>query len=253
MSSPRTISSTHCGAKASRHGSCHQLGHRLPAGVHAHRGIDPVNPEQLRTAPASSRRKWSRAGVGRRWDSGLDRAVVQPRWAAAVAIVRGAEHRQADRGDRGGPKLPRSSQLGNLDTARDIMDVRDTVRAYRAMMQSAKPGVPYNVCSGTPVSIRDAGRPVRVEGARADRVDAGPATLRPNDMPIVLGDRTPHSRRYRMVAANSARADGRRSAGVLAPADRLTNGRFSARAATIARLPRHAARHGELHLDVANK
>ena len=47
--------------------------------------------------------------------------------------------------------------MGNLESQRDIMDVRDTVRAYQAMMQSAKPGVPYNVSSGTPVPVRDAG------------------------------------------------------------------------------------------------
>ena len=80
--------------------------------------------------------------------------------------------------------------LGNVDTERDIMDVRDTVRAYRALMQSATPGIPYNVCSGTPVAIR---RLVElfVSKARVQiTLTQDPARLRPNDTPIVLGDRS---------------------------------------------------------------
>ena len=35
------------------------------------------------------------------------------------------------------------------------MDVRDTVRAYLAMMAAAEPGVPYNVCGGRAIRIGD--------------------------------------------------------------------------------------------------
>ena len=84
----------------------------------------------------------------------------------------------------------RSLEMGNLDSLRDIMDVRDTVRAYRALMQAATPGMPYNVCSGTPVAIRTL---VELFVARARvpiEVTQDPSRLRPNDTPIVLGDRT---------------------------------------------------------------
>ena len=43
--------------------------------------------------------------------------------------------------------------VGNLDPRRDLMDVSDTVRAYRAMMVSASPGVVYNVCRGEAIAI----------------------------------------------------------------------------------------------------
>src|SRR5918994_286772 len=43
--------------------------------------------------------------------------------------------------------------MGNMAAERDIMDVRDTVRGYVAMMRHATPGIPYNVCSGMPTSI----------------------------------------------------------------------------------------------------
>ena len=45
--------------------------------------------------------------------------------------------------------------VGNLDARRDLMDVRDTVRAYRLMLERAKPGDVFNVCTGTAISIRE--------------------------------------------------------------------------------------------------
>jgi len=43
---------------------------------------------------------------------------------------------------------------GNPDTRRDYTDVRDVVRAYRALAAGAEPGV-YNVCSGHPASAAE--------------------------------------------------------------------------------------------------
>lgn len=81
-------------------------------------------------------------------------------------------------------------RVGNLEPKRDIMDVRDTVRAYRAMMQSATPGVPYNVCSGRPVAVKDL-LDLFVSHARVPiRVEQDPSRLRPNDTPLILGDHT---------------------------------------------------------------
>ena len=79
--------------------------------------------------------------------------------------------------------------LGNLDSQRDIMDVRDTVKAYRALMQSATPGTPYNVCSGTAVAIRSLVDLFVAKARVPVAITQDPARLRPNDTPIVLGDR----------------------------------------------------------------
>lgn len=87
-------------------------------------------------------------------------------------------------------RRPAKLEMGNLDTQRDIMDVRDTVRAYRALMQSATPGVPYNVCSGTPVSIRALVEMFVAKARVPIAITQDPARLRPHDTPIVLGDRT---------------------------------------------------------------
>jgi GDP-4-dehydro-6-deoxy-D-mannose reductase len=81
-------------------------------------------------------------------------------------------------------------QMGNTDTQRDIMDVRDTVRAYRAMMQAAKPGVPYNVCSGIPTSIK-ALVEMFVRKARVTiTLKQDPSRFRPTDTPMIFGDRS---------------------------------------------------------------
>jgi GDP-4-dehydro-6-deoxy-D-mannose reductase len=81
-------------------------------------------------------------------------------------------------------------QMGNLSAQRDIMDVRDTVRGYRAMMRSARPGTPYNVCSGAPTSVR-ALVDLFVSRARvAISVKQDASRFRPNDTPLILGDRS---------------------------------------------------------------
>lgn len=43
--------------------------------------------------------------------------------------------------------------VGNLDSRRDFLDVKDVIRAYWHIMNKGKPGQVYNVCSGKPVKI----------------------------------------------------------------------------------------------------
>lgn len=45
--------------------------------------------------------------------------------------------------------------VGDLSTTRDFTDVRDTVRAYRALLESGAGGETYNVCSGREVGMRE--------------------------------------------------------------------------------------------------
>ena len=77
--------------------------------------------------------------------------------------------------------------VGNLDAQRDITDVRDTVRAYRALAEAGQPRRPYNVCSGRAYSMR-ALLDILVSLARVRvRVEVDPARLRPSDNPLILG------------------------------------------------------------------
>jgi GDP-4-dehydro-6-deoxy-D-mannose reductase len=79
-------------------------------------------------------------------------------------------------------------KVGNLVPSRDVMDVRDAVRAYAVIMKSGTPGTIYNVASGV-------GRPVRaiVEAlvARSQvpvRIEQDPTRFRPNDVPVLVGN-----------------------------------------------------------------
>jgi GDP-4-dehydro-6-deoxy-D-mannose reductase len=80
--------------------------------------------------------------------------------------------------------------MGNMSAERDIMDVRDTVRGYVAMMRHATPGIPYNVCSGRPTAIH-ALVDLFVSKARVPvTVTRDSSRFRPNDTPLILGDRS---------------------------------------------------------------
>jgi GDP-4-dehydro-6-deoxy-D-mannose reductase len=86
-----------------------------------------------------------------------------------------------------GLQEPRLS-LGNLDPKRDLSDVRDVVRAYIAMMMSATPGRPYNVCSGRELSIRALVEAFVTRARTSVEVVQDPALVRPNDAPLLVGD-----------------------------------------------------------------
>ena len=79
-------------------------------------------------------------------------------------------------------------KVGNLEPSRDVMDVRDAVRAYSALMKSGAPGTVYNVASGV-------ARPVRsvvdalVSRARVPvRIEQDPSRFRPSDVPVLVGN-----------------------------------------------------------------
>jgi GDP-4-dehydro-6-deoxy-D-mannose reductase len=78
-------------------------------------------------------------------------------------------------------------RLGNIDVARDLSDVRDTVRAYVAMMRAGRPAVPYNVCSGLPLPVRGVVERLVSQARVAIAIEQDPALFRPNDPPLVVG------------------------------------------------------------------
>lgn len=50
--------------------------------------------------------------------------------------------------------VPARMRTGDLSAERDFSDVRDAVRAYVLALEQGVPGEAYNICSGTPVSMR---------------------------------------------------------------------------------------------------
>ena len=79
-------------------------------------------------------------------------------------------------------------RVGNIDSRRDITDVRDTVRAYRRLVASGTPRRPYNVCSGVAYRIGDLLQQLLGLASVDIRIDVDPARLRPSDTPLLIGD-----------------------------------------------------------------
>jgi GDP-4-dehydro-6-deoxy-D-mannose reductase len=78
-------------------------------------------------------------------------------------------------------------RVGNLDSRRDITDVRDTVRAYRLLAANGHPQRPYNICSNRSHRVGDLlDRLVSLARTKI-AVELDPARLRPADDPVVLG------------------------------------------------------------------
>ena len=154
---------------------------------HALREDDPVCPNN----PYGTSKLAQEMVTRRAWlDDGIPGLIarafnhVGPRQAPSFLAPSVARQIAAIEAGRLEPVL----KVGNLEPRRDIMDVRDTVRAYRAMMQSAAPGVTYNVCSGRPVPVKEL-IDLFAQHARVPiRIEQDPARLRPNDTPLLLGD-----------------------------------------------------------------
>jgi len=89
-------------------------------------------------------------------------------------------------------KLGLASELriGNLDARRDMHDVRDTVRAYRLILEHGADGRAYNVCSGRAISIRALLDRLLAHARVPIRIRVDPSRYRPNDVPLLLGDPT---------------------------------------------------------------
>ena len=79
-------------------------------------------------------------------------------------------------------------RVGNLDARRDITDVRDTVRAYRLLVEHGRPGQAYNVCRGEAHRVGDLLDLLLTQARTRVRVETDPERLRPSDNPVVLGD-----------------------------------------------------------------
>ena len=79
-------------------------------------------------------------------------------------------------------------KVGNLDARRDFTDVRDTVRAYRALVDRGAAGTAYNVCSGVAHRVRDLLDGLIALARVPVSVETDPDRLRPNDRDLLLGD-----------------------------------------------------------------
>jgi GDP-4-dehydro-6-deoxy-D-mannose reductase len=81
-------------------------------------------------------------------------------------------------------------KIGNPDTARDFIDVRDAVRAYWLLARHGRSETIYNVCSGRSVRVSDVMTLLARITGRSPNIVVDPARVRPQDPVAVFGSFT---------------------------------------------------------------
>ncbi|KUO10633.1 hypothetical protein AQJ58_16850 [Streptomyces sp. DSM 15324] len=78
--------------------------------------------------------------------------------------------------------------IGNLETFRDFLDVRDVVQGLHMLMAGGEPGDIYNLCTGVAVSVRTiVETTISLGGGRLEYFQES-ALVRREDVPTVVGD-----------------------------------------------------------------
>lgn len=108
-------------------------------------------------------------------------------------VVAGFAKRLAEIAAGGDPRFP----VGNLESQRDFLDVRDVVRAYVDLAERGHAGEIYNVCSGTPTKIADVLRTLVTIARVGVEIREDSAAMRASDAPLLVGDNA------KLVAATS--------------------------------------------------
>jgi len=78
-------------------------------------------------------------------------------------------------------------EVGNLDSVRDYLDVRDVVEAYIQAVEKCRYGEPYNICSGRGWRMREVLDTIVSYSNVKIKVKQNPKLLRPSDVPILIG------------------------------------------------------------------
>lgn len=79
-------------------------------------------------------------------------------------------------------------QLGNIDTRRDFLDVRDVVAAYRLLIEKGDPAQTYLAGLGRSVSIRDLVDIVVAQAKVPVEVESDPSRIREGEQPDLYAD-----------------------------------------------------------------
>ena len=80
--------------------------------------------------------------------------------------------------------------VGNLEVAKDFLDVRDVVAAYELLVEKGAPGEVYNICSGSATRIRDiADKLISLSTSKVE-LARDPSKNRPTDTLAIYGDNT---------------------------------------------------------------
>ena len=85
-------------------------------------------------------------------------------------------------------RQPARIEVGDIDTTRDFLDVRDVVRAYAAMLAHGHAGATYVVASGVERRIRDLLQQLCALAGIQPEIHQDPAKLRPAEQRRMAGD-----------------------------------------------------------------
>lgn len=87
-----------------------------------------------------------------------------------------------------GVKEPTIS-VGNLESIRDISDVRDIVAGYQIVLEGeTTPGDVYNLCSGQGIVMKDLLDQLLALSEKQIKITQDPEKMRPSDNPISVGN-----------------------------------------------------------------
>jgi GDP-4-dehydro-6-deoxy-D-mannose reductase len=146
--------------------------------------LRPSNPYAASKAAAEiialqyARAGWNRVIATRSFNH------TGPGQSASFAVAAFAKQIADIKHGRCGPQL----HVGNLESRRDISDVRDVVEAYALLARRGRPGLVYNVCSGRDHSMREIiDELLRIGGVRAE-IHEDPALARSVENPVLRGD-----------------------------------------------------------------
>ncbi len=79
-------------------------------------------------------------------------------------------------------------KVGNLETKRDFLDVRDVVEAYYLATQKCDAGEAYNICSGTAYPMKELLNMLLDLSSADIKTEKDPAKMRPSDVQVLVGD-----------------------------------------------------------------
>ena len=84
-------------------------------------------------------------------------------------------------------EAPPVLKVGNLQSRRDMTDVRDAVKGLYLALERGKAGDVYNLCSGEAHQISELLRTMLSLAKKSVKTEVDPSLLRPSDEPIIMG------------------------------------------------------------------
>lgn len=160
---------------------------RVPDGeqpISEERPVRPASPYAASKAAAEVAARQATATGGARVVVARSFNHTGPGHDARFALPSFAQQLAGMKAGRDEPVL----RVGNLGVRRDLLDVRDVVRAYRILAERGEPGEAYNVCSGTAYDLRELVEEVIELSGTGARIEVDPERVRPVDLPLLMGD-----------------------------------------------------------------